>query len=146
MKQGMRFLREWVLHNWGLKLLALALAFLLWATYTAEPLTEVSYLVPIEIRDIPDQVEISGEVPAQAQVRVRGREALVRRLAPAQLAINVDLRDASPGELLVPLSTDKMAVPYGVSVVRITPAEIRLRLVPRRETSGKPPGPARPRE
>lgn len=33
----MKFLAKLALHNWGLKLLALLLAFLLWATFFAGP-------------------------------------------------------------------------------------------------------------
>lgn len=139
----MRWLRRWVLHNWGLKLLALGLALLLWTTYTAEPLSEIGFVVPIEIRDVPDAIELAGEVPTQAQVRVRGRPALLRRLKPYELAIDVNLVDAEPGEKLVPLTTEKMAVPYGATIVRITPPQILLHLVPRRQESQKPPAPVK---
>ena len=49
----MRFLRQVVLHNWGLKLLALAISFSLWAAYTAEPFAEVAYNVPIAFVNVP---------------------------------------------------------------------------------------------
>ena len=128
----MSFLREWVLHNWGLKLLALALSFLLWATYTAAPLAEVGYLVPLEFDNVSRDLEISGDVPVQVHVRVRGRSALLRRLTPAGLGIAVDLRNRRAGELLIPLTPDRVAVPYGATVVSLTPSQVRVLLVPRR--------------
>ena len=39
----MGFLRKYIFANAGLKLLALAISFLLWATYTAEPYAEVGF-------------------------------------------------------------------------------------------------------
>ena len=59
----MRFLRKYIFANAGLKLLALAISFLLWATYTSEPYAEVGFQVPLEFTTMPPQLEISGDVP-----------------------------------------------------------------------------------
>ena len=128
----MRFLREWVLKNWSLKLLALAISFLLWTTYTAEPFSEVGYLVPVEFRNVPPNLEISGDVPTQVHLRVRGRSGLLRRLTPADLSLAVDLSSLPAGATLVHLAPDQVTVPYGATVVSIAPSEVRVRLVPRR--------------
>lgn len=128
----MGFFRDWVLHNWGLKLLALGISFLLWTTYTGEPITEVSYLVPIEFNNLPKELEISGDVLAQARVRVRGRSALLRRLTPADLGVSVDLSGGHPGDNPIQLTSDQVAAPYGATVVRVTPAQVRVTLTPRR--------------
>ena len=84
----MGFLRKYVFANAGLKLLALAISFLLWATYTAEPYAEVGFQVPLEFTTMPTQLEMSGDVPTVVHVRVRGRSALLaphgcRRSEPA---------------------------------------------------------------
>ena len=128
----MRFLHDWVLHNWSLKLLALAISFLLWTTYTGEPVSEVSYQVPIEFNNLPKNLEISGDVPSQARVRVRGRSALLRRLTPVDLGLNVDLSGARPGDNSISLTTDQVATPFGATVVRVTPAQVHVPLAPRR--------------
>lgn len=127
----MNFLRGWVLHNWHLKLVALLTSFLLWATYTSEPFVEVSYTVPLEFRNIPSQLDVSTDVPTQVQVRVRGRSAVLRRLSPADLAITVDLAHDTAGEMLVGITPRDMTLPLGAEVVRITPSEIHVRLLPR---------------
>ncbi len=127
----MRFLREYVFHNWALKLIALALSFFLWATYTAEPFAEVGYLVPLEFVNIPPNVEISGDVPTVVHVRVRGHSALLRRLTPADLSIRVDLQGARAGAMWIRLTPDMVGAPYGATVVRLMPSEFRLLLVPR---------------
>ncbi len=124
-------LRRMLLHNWYLKLLSLAIAFLLWAAYTAEPVAEVGYLVPLEFRNIPNGLELSGDIPTQIHVRVRGRSAIFRRLSAADLGIAVDLAGAEPGETLVRLGAKHVDLPPGVELVRISPAEFRLRLVSR---------------
>ncbi|HEX2714711.1 MAG TPA: CdaR family protein [Candidatus Acidoferrales bacterium] len=129
----MRFLRKWVFNNWGLKLLALAFSLLLWTTYMAEPVSEVGYLVPLEFSGISGNLEISGDPPTQVQVRVRGRSALLRRLSRADLSIDVDLAGHGASETLIHLTPDLVAAPFGVTVVRINPSQVRVLLVPRRE-------------
>ena len=133
----LHFLREWVLNNWGLKLLALAISFLLWTTYMTEPFSEVGYFVPLEFRNVPSSLEISGDMPTQVRLRLRGRSGLLRRLTPADLSIAVDLSGRPAGEALVPLTPDQVRVPYGATVVSIAPPEVRVPLVPRRTA---PPG------
>src|ERR1700737_2907138 len=93
----MRFLRKYVFANAALKLLALGVSFLLWATYTSEPFAEVGFQVPLEFTSMPSQLEISGDVPTSVHVRVRGRSALLRRMVPADLSVRVDLNDGKEG-------------------------------------------------
>ena len=131
-----RFLREWVFNNWGLKLLALGISFLLWATYTAEPAAEVGYLVPLELRNVSPVLEISGDIPTQLQVRLRGRAALLRRIVPADLELSLDLSRARAGESSFHIEPQQVTAPYGATVVRITPSQIRVLLVPRRSPPG----------
>lgn len=128
----MPLFRNWILHNWHLKLFALLAAFLFWSTYTSEPAAEVAFVVPIEFRNVPPQLELSGDIPAQVRLRVRGRSALLRRLSPADLGVSVDLASAQPGELRIELTPDIVETPYGATVVRIAPAEFRVSLVLRK--------------
>ena len=127
----MNFLREWVLHNWVLKVVALALSFLLWAAVTNEAPVEVGYTVPLEFRNLPEKVDVDSDAPTQVHVRVRGRSTLLRRLTPADLTISVDLSGAQPGEMLIRLLPEHITIPYGAELVRISPSEIRLHIVER---------------
>jgi YbbR domain-containing protein len=102
-------------------------------------MAEIGYQVPIEFYNLSPDLEISGDVPAQVYVRVRGRSVLLRRLMPADLAIRVDLTGKTAGETAVQFAPDQITPRYGASVVRISPAQLRLRLVTRKETSPAPP-------
>lgn len=132
----LKFLRKYILANAGLKLMALAISFLLWATYTAEPYSEVGFLVPLEFTTMPQRLEISGDVPTVARIRVRGRSAMVRRMVPADLNLRLNLKDAKPGSITLPISPQMVGAPFGVTVVQVEPAEIHVTLVPR---TGPPP-------
>jgi hypothetical protein len=115
----------------GLKFAALLIAFLVWSTFRAEPSVEIAYLVPLEFRNVPESLEISGDIPTQVRVRIRGRSAVLRRLTPADLAITVNLKGMPAGESLVHLTGSEIDAPPGAEVVRISPSEIHVLLAPR---------------
>lgn len=131
----MNFLRKYVFANAGLKLLALAISFLIWATYTAEPYAEVGFLVPLEFTAMPAQLEISGDVPTNARVRVRGRSALLRRMIAADLNLRLDMKDAKDGTTVLQIRPDMVGAPFGATVVQVQPSEIHVTLVPRQGSS-----------
>ena len=135
----MGFLRKYVFANAGMKILALGISFLLWATYTAEPYAEVGFQVPLEFTTIPSQLEISGDVPTAVRVRVRGRSALLRRMVPADLNLRIDLKDATEGTKTLRITPEMVGAPYGAAVVQISPAQFQMTLVPRHE-AGPPAG------
>jgi YbbR domain-containing protein len=128
----MRFLSKLVLHNAGLKLLSLATAFLLWASYTSEPQVEVGYDVPIEFVNVPQDLEIAADAPAEVHVRLRGRSMLLRRLAPTDIDVRVDLSGMSAGQMQYRPVASELGLPPGVDVVRIVPSELRIQLEPRK--------------
>ena len=126
----MGFFRNYVLRNWHLKLLSLLLAFLLWSVITGEPPAEVGFAVPLELQNIPEGLVVAGDVPASVQVRLHGPAALVRRLGTGDISVALNLAGRKPGEHSFALSPGDVIVPYGVRVVRLSPAQIRLRLEP----------------
>jgi hypothetical protein len=125
------FLRKYIFANPGLKLLALAISFLLWATYTAEPYAEIGFQVPLEFTTMPPQLEMSGDVPTLAHIRVRGRSALLRRLIPADLNLRLDMKGGKEGTSILNITPEMVGAPYGATVVQVAPSEIHVTLVPR---------------
>jgi len=132
----MRLLRKYIFANAGLKLLALGISFFLWATYTAEPFAEVGFQVPLEFTNMPAQLELTGDMPTAAHIRVRGRSALLRRMIPADLNLRLDLQNEKQGTSSLRITPDMVGAPFGATVVEVSPAEIHVTLVPRR---GPPP-------
>jgi YbbR domain-containing protein len=130
------FLRKYIFANAGLKLVALAISFLLWATYTSEPFAEVGFQVPLEFTTMPSQLEISGDEPISVRVRVRGRSALLRRMVSSDLNLRMDLKGAKEGTTTLRITPEMVGVPFGATVVQVSPSEIHVTLVPRH---GPPP-------
>ncbi len=125
----MRLIRRIFVHNVGLKLLALAISFSLWVTYTAEPFADVGYNVPLAFVNVPAGLALGDDAPNVVHVRLRGRSGLLRRLAPSDLNFNVDLAGTKAGRVPVELKPEMVHTPYGTEVVLITPAQFRVTLV-----------------
>jgi len=128
----MRWLRKYIFPDWWLKLAALGISCVLWATYNAEPVSEVGFALPLEFVNIPPSLEISSDVPTTIHVRVRGRSALVRRLTTSDMSIRVNLKDMRAGAINVHLDPQMVEVPYGAAVARISPSDFQVVLSPRR--------------
>ena len=86
--------------------------------------------VPLELRNVPDRLEIVGDPPMTVDVRLRGSSALLGRMDPGDVIAILDLAAARPGSRLFHLRTDEVRRPYGVEVAQITPATISLELEP----------------
>lgn len=112
----------------GLKILAIALATLLWLTVAGEQVVERALRVPLEIREKPEHLEIVGDPPAAVDVLLRGSSAVLSRLNAGEVVVMLDLSTARPGSRLFPLRTDQVKVPYGVEVAQVIPATLALEL------------------
>jgi YbbR domain-containing protein len=114
-------------NNLVLKLVALLLAILLWYSVSREPVAEIGLTVPIELHDVPKDVEVISEMPLQANVRLRGSDRLIRTLTPADVHPGVEIGGrALVGERVFDLTPGHVHVPDGLEVVQIQPAQIRL--------------------
>ena len=116
-----------------LKVLAVLLASLLWLTVAGEHVVERTLKVPLELRNVPEQLEIVGDPPMTVDVRVRGSSAMLGRMDPGDVVAILDLQGARPGSRLFHLRTDEVKGPYGVEIAQITPSTVPLEL----EKSGR---------
>ena len=112
----------------GLKVLALAIATLLWLTVAGEHVVERSMRVPLEFRNIPAQLEIVGETPATVDVRLRGSSSILSRIEPGEVVVVLDLTGARAGSRLFHLRQDAVRAPYGVEVAQVVPSTLALSL------------------
>jgi YbbR domain-containing protein len=117
----------------GLKIVAFALATLLWLIVAGDHLVERSMRVPLEFRNIPPALEIVGDPPTAVDVRLRGSSALLGRLEPRDIVAVLDLGTARPGSRMFHLQSDEVRAPYGVDVAQVVPGTLALDL----EKSGR---------
>ena len=112
--------------HFGLKVLSVALALLLWMVVSGEETVERGLRVPLELQQVPAGLELLGDVPATVDVRVRGGSGALSRVGTGDVVAVVDLRAARAGRRLFPLGTDQVRVPFGVEVVQVTPSTIAM--------------------
>jgi YbbR domain-containing protein len=112
----------------GLKVVALALATLLWLTVAGQHLVERGMRVPLAFRNKPPDLEIIGDPPTAVDVRLSGSSSILSRLDPGEVVAEVDLAGARAGARLIPLHADEVRVPYGVEVEQVVPATLALQL------------------
>jgi YbbR domain-containing protein len=131
--------------NFGLKVLSLVIAVGLW--HAGHRDIERAVEVPVEFRNIPSDLMVMDNRADYVVLRLTGPRTLVSTLDAEDLKLLLDLHGAKSGSASYPLGGNSFNIPRGVTVARITPPVIQLRLEPvlRRTLpvavrfSGKPP-------
>jgi YbbR domain-containing protein len=121
------FFQRHVLHNFGLKVLALVLATGLWLAISPdERPAEVAVRAPIVFERVPADLEISSETIPEAQIRVRGPERLIRQLRSYEVHAELELADAKPGERTFDLTSQQISHPRDLTVVQVVPSQVHI--------------------
>jgi len=125
----MKFPRQlvfWPFRHFGLKVLSLGIALLLWMVVAGEEIVERGLRVPLELQQVPATIELLGEVPTTVDVRVRGASGTLSRVGAGDVIAVLDLRSARTGRRLFPLGPDQVRFPFGVEVVQVTPSAVAM--------------------
>ena len=124
----MQSARGWIFNNWFLKIASLFLAGLLWAAVSNEASSEIGLEVPVEYRNIPQFMEITGDMTNTVQVRLRGSSNVIKNITARDIATTIDLNKMKAGEKIVALSPQNVEAPFGAEVVRVNPSSVRFTL------------------
>lgn len=118
------------LYNWcvrnnvGFKLLALFLAFMLWY-YVAgqrDPIVMREFNLPVAAQGLTSERLLVSPLP-DVRVTVKGMRSIMQDLKGDDFRAYVEIPDQEVGEKLLPVLVD---VPFGVEVVSISPARIKV--------------------
>jgi YbbR domain-containing protein len=136
------FLRNLLLHDLPLKLFALALAVLIWATVQVaiqKQITGVTpsgpqvlhtlHRLPVLVVSAAADVRAFRVNPAQVEVTVRGERELVDRLTEKDVRVTVDLTEIAAARGLI--KHVDVATPAGVTLVRVTPPDVDIVVPPK---------------
>jgi YbbR-like protein len=114
--------------NFGLKVLAVTIAVGLWVAGHRD--VERAVEVPVEFRNIPTDLMVMDNRVDYVVLRLSGPRTLVSTLDADDLKLGLDLHGARPGSVSYPLGSSSFSVPRGVTIARITPPVVHLRLEP----------------
>ncbi len=124
-----------------LRLASLALAAGLWFPIAGRQTAERGLSVPVELRNVPRELELTGDAVNVVDVRIRASPGLIDSLDPRKVLATIDLAGTQEGEKIVQLTPDRIQVPFGFRVVKITPSLLTLNL----ESTRRKVVPVRPR-
>lgn len=115
----------------GLKIVSVAFAVMLWFMVSSQrAAVERGLRIPLELQNLPVNLEMIEPPQEAVDVRVRGAADLLGRLVAGDLVATVDLSAAQPGRRLFHISTERVKAPFAVEVTQITPASIAIRFEP----------------
>jgi len=112
--------------NLALKAASLAIAVVLWFVIAGEKTSERGLAVPVELQNVPANLEMTGEAVNTVEVRLRASPGIIHAIGPSEISAQVDLAGSAEGERIVHLSPETIRVPFGVRVVKITPSILTL--------------------
>ena len=112
--------------NLPLKVISLVVAAVLWLAVSGQSTVERNIRVPLEYRNVPPGMEMVGDPPGQADVRLRGSSGNLARVVQGDVVAALDLTNARPGTRIFNLRASEVRVPFGVQVVQVTPPTISL--------------------
>lgn len=126
------YIRDIFLNNLLLKLISLFFAVTVWFYVTPiapRDTLEVNYVLPLELKNIPDNMMTVGKIKDHINVRLKGRQGVIKDIDPGQLSVGIDLSSAREGMRSYKINPDNINLPAGVEVVRIDPKTIKIDMV-----------------
>jgi len=124
-------IRNILFDNWGIKLVSLGLSLTLWVYVTSKGKTEMTLTVPLELRNIPQDMAVVGNVAGSLEVRIQGQERILRDITVADKMVGIiDLSMTKIGENTVHISPDDIKRPSDVTVTHMSLSELKVKLEP----------------
>jgi diadenylate cyclase len=125
-------IRNLFVTRWRLKLAALGLASLVVAGATFDSSTSVRVVeVPIEFQNVPRGLDIVNQPVTSVEVQLRGRRWLMDSNRMAGIVARFDLASSTEGWQTVHVVPGALNLPPGISVERVTPNSVAVRLARR---------------
>ncbi len=113
--------------DWFIKLISLLFAVFLWYFVSSEDRVDMNIQIPVEIVNLPRDLIIANQYKTVLDVMVTGPRGLIRRVSSG-ITRSIDLSKATAGTTVLANDLDSISVPAGVTVLRISPTHINLRL------------------
>ncbi len=116
-----------VFKNLPLKVIAFLLAVLIWVLVVGEQKSEVRLTVPLELRNLPTDLEIIDS-RREIEVTIRGFSSSVKRLTPIDFDVHIDLSNVVKGSNTFTISPEDISGPVGTTVVQVSPSIVEVLL------------------
>jgi len=135
--KALNWLAGLISHNFWWKVVALAIAVLIWALVASEPELSAFATAHVEYKALPDGLELSSEPVTSILLELRGPSGELRGLGDGgqHPAAVLDMSNMTPGEHTFAISGANVRLSRGVHMERAIPSQVRLTFDQRLERS-----------
>ena len=112
--------------HWPEKILSLLLAMLLWVYVTGQEKSEMGFAVPLELANIPPNMEIVNKIPHFITLRVRGSSGVLNNVKLGKIKVVLDLSHLKEGKNIFTITRDQIVLPKELVVTHISPLSLRI--------------------
>ena len=121
-KERTRFL---LIHQWRTKLIIFGIVGLLWLILAGQQNFEVNLRIPIEVTNLPKELEIVEPLNAKVQITVRGLRKDASTIEKGNVVATMDFSHVYPGKMVFPVTRNLIRLPDDrLKLVDIEPSEM----------------------
>lgn len=113
--------------DWGLRVLAVLIAGLLWVVAHGSSSVEKGFDVPVAFHGVPETLVITDQNSDVVNVRVKGSRAALRNLELENQEYPVDVSSARAGESDFEVDVSAISLPRGAEIVSRSPSRIEVK-------------------
>ncbi len=117
---------DFLTRNLWWKLFALLIAVLLWIGVANEPELSTFVSVPVEYKDLPDNLELSSNVVERVELELRGPSGELRNFSSSKTAVVLNMADVNAGQRTFSIGDGHVQLPRGIRLIRAIPSELRF--------------------
>lgn len=124
------FWHFFILNNAGTKVMAVSLAFALWAILVMQTgIVKKEFAIPLSFQLLPTQYEIDSKAgKTQINVVLQGRSRDITTFDGTKLEVKVDAKQFATGTYPIIITEDMISVPSFLSVVEIEPDKVNIQI------------------
>ncbi len=117
-----------ILENLWLKIASLLIAVLWWMATVGGPESTTAVSAPVQLRNLPQDLELSSPLPENAYIEMRGtsRRLTSQEIGNALVVVDLGTVDRA-GERTFSILAGNVNLPPGVEFLRSVPSQLRLK-------------------
>ena len=128
-----------LLHQWRTKLIIFGVVGFLWLILAGQQDFEVKLQIPIEVTNLPKQLQIVEPRNIHVQITVRGLRKDASTIEKENVVAKMDLSHVYPGKMALPVTRNLIQLPDDrVQLVNIEPSEVAFVFEKKPETQTLP--------
>jgi len=108
------------------KVLAVLIAVLLWIAVANEPELSTFVSVPVEYKDLSENIEVSSDPAETVDLELRGPAGELRIFHDTRTAVVLDMSGVRPGQRTFNITENNVQLPRGLSLIRAIPSQLRF--------------------